>query len=234
LTCNALEWQVAEGGGRIIEDDETISVNNPGAIRAWQRAARWIGRISPPAVVAYRETDSLNLWNSGNAAFRRSWEWSYRLTHLNESPVRDRTGYTSMPGGHGGRGTLGGFGLAVSRSSAHHREAFALIRFLIASELRSKADRSHPEPAAEAQLYDLPQILQAYAPSSQLGQQSSRLLSRPSNVTGQTYEDVTQAYIQAVHSVSTGERSATMAAAALEKKLVAITGFKTGPPKTWK
>jgi trehalose/maltose transport system substrate-binding protein len=235
LTCNALEWQIAEGGGRTIEDDETISVNNPAAIRAWQRAARWIGRISPPAVVAYRETDSLNLWNSGNAAFRRSWEWSYRLTHLNESPVRGRTGYTSMPGGRGGRaGTLGGFGLAVSRSSAHHREAFALIRFLIASELRSKADRSHSEPAAEAQLYQLPHILQPYASSTEMSQQSSRLVSRPSNVTGQAYEDVTQAYIQAVHSVLTGESSAPMAAAALEKKLVAITGFKTGSPKTWK
>ena len=39
LTCNALEWQAAAGGGRIIEPDRTISVNNPAAIRAWQRAA---------------------------------------------------------------------------------------------------------------------------------------------------------------------------------------------------
>ena len=45
LTCNALEWQVDEGGGRIIEDDETISVNNPAAIRAWQRADHWFGLI---------------------------------------------------------------------------------------------------------------------------------------------------------------------------------------------
>ena len=235
LTCNALEWQVAEGGGRIIEDDETISVNNPAVIRAWQRAARWIGWISPPGVVAYQETDSLNVWDSGNAAFRRSWEWGYHLTHPHESPVRDRTGYTSIPGGRGGRvGTLGGFGLAVSRSSAHPREAVALIRFLIARELRSKADLSHREPAAEPQLYDLPQILQAYAPSPQLSHRSSRLVSRPSNVTGYAYEDVTRAYFRTVHSVLTGERSAPVAAAALEKQLVAITGFKTGPPKTWK
>jgi trehalose/maltose transport system substrate-binding protein len=50
LTCNALEWQASEGGGRIIEDDHTISVNNPAAIRSWERARRWIGRISPPSV----------------------------------------------------------------------------------------------------------------------------------------------------------------------------------------
>src|SRR5260370_35398858 len=45
LTCNALEWQVAEGGGRIIENDRTIRVNNPEAIRAWQRAKVWIGWV---------------------------------------------------------------------------------------------------------------------------------------------------------------------------------------------
>jgi trehalose/maltose transport system substrate-binding protein len=129
---------------------------------------------------------------------------------------------------------LGGIGLAVSRSSVHPREAVALVRFLIAREQQSKVDPAHREPAAGLQLYGLPRVLQAYAPSPQPTEQSSRLVSRPSNVTGHAYEDVTQAYFQAVHSVLTGERSAPMAAATLEKKLVAITGFKTGPPKTWK
>jgi hypothetical protein len=36
----------------------------------------------------------------------------------------------------------------------------------------------------------------------------------------------------AVHSVLTREKTAPEAAAALEKKLVEITGFKTGPPPT--
>jgi trehalose/maltose transport system substrate-binding protein len=232
LTCNALEWQVDEGGGRIIEDDETISVNNPATIRAWQRAADWIGRISPPGVVAYQEVDSLSVWDSGNAAFMRSWQWGERLTHPRESPVRDSTGYTSMPGGRGGRvGTLGGIGLAVSRSSIHPQEAVALIRFLIAREHQSKAEHLAP---AEPQLYGLPQILQAYGPSPQLSQQSSRLVSRPSNFTGHAYEDVAQAYIQAVHSVLTGQRRAPEAAGELEKKLIQITGFRPGAPKTTK
>jgi hypothetical protein len=57
------------------------------------------------------------------------------------------------------------------------------------------------------------------------------LVSRPSNVTGKKYQDVSDAYIQAVHSVLTGEKSAQEAAGALEKELVRITGFKTGPPQ---
>ena len=235
LTCNALEWQVSEGGGRIIEDDKTISVNNPAAIRSWQRAAHWIGTISPPAVLAYRETDSLNVWDSGNAAFMRSWMTGDRLIHPRESPVRDRTGYTSMPGGRGGRvGTLGGFGLAVSRYSAHPREAVALIRFLIAQELRSKAELSHSDSATKPQLYDLPHILQAYVPSAELSRHSSRLVTRPSDVSGHVYEEVSRGYIQAVYSVLTGQKRAPEAAAELEKQLIHITGFRPGPPETWK
>ena len=77
LTCNALEWQAAEGGGQIIEEDTTISVNNPHAIRSWQRAARWVGSISPPSVVAYQEWDALNMWVGGAAAFMRGWPTAY-------------------------------------------------------------------------------------------------------------------------------------------------------------
>jgi hypothetical protein len=43
LTCNALGWQAPEGGGRIIEKNKTISLNNPAAIQSGQRATRWVG-----------------------------------------------------------------------------------------------------------------------------------------------------------------------------------------------
>src|SRR2546422_5221624 len=69
LTCNALEWQVGEGGGRIIEADGTLSVNNPNVIRSWQRAAHWIGRISSPSVISYEEWDAINTFYLGKAAF---------------------------------------------------------------------------------------------------------------------------------------------------------------------
>ena len=72
LTCNALEWQESQGGGAIIENGR-ITVNNRETIHAWERAARWVGSISPPGVVAYQEWDTLNMWRAGSAAFMRSW-----------------------------------------------------------------------------------------------------------------------------------------------------------------
>ena len=79
LTCSGLEWQISDGGGRIIEDNKTVSVNNPHVIRAWQRAARWVGTISPPGVTAYGLWDAQNLWGSGKAAFLSGWQSDYSV-----------------------------------------------------------------------------------------------------------------------------------------------------------
>jgi len=80
----------SRGGGRIIEEDQTISVNNPRVIRAWQRAAHWVGSISPPAVVGYRQWDSLNVWIAGNAAFMRHWTSAYVDSQAAGSQVRNK------------------------------------------------------------------------------------------------------------------------------------------------
>src|ERR1700738_1625742 len=124
LTCDALEWQAAEGGGQIIEEDEAISVNNPQAIRAWQRAARWVGSISPPGVVGYREWDSLNVWVAGEAAFMRHWPSAYLDSQAAGSAIRNKFDTALLPGGKAGQvGTLGGGGLAGSTLSGHPRRA---------------------------------------------------------------------------------------------------------------
>src|SRR6266849_5609605 len=142
LTCNALEWQAAEGGGQIIEDDRTVSVNNPNAIRAWQRAARWVGSISPPSVVGYTEWDAQNVWVAGDAAFMRSWPTAYVDSQSAGSSIRNKFDITLPPGGKASRvGTLGGAGLAVSRFSAHPREALELVRYLSRGDVQAK--RSH-------------------------------------------------------------------------------------------
>jgi trehalose/maltose transport system substrate-binding protein len=236
LTCNALEWQVAGGGGQIIEDDRTISVNNPAAIAAWQRAKHWIGWISPPGVVAYQEQDSMNVFDSGEAAFGRVWVGATiplsrktRLNHRRGSPLDSVTGYANIPGGPGGRvGTLGGSGLAVSAHSLHPQEAIELVRFLVRAQIQSSTLEAGATLAAQPDALDVPSVADRHGPFNQNGNQSG-VARRPSAVSGRAYEQVAKAYIGAVHSVLTGQRAAPDAAADLEHQLIKITGFRARP-----
>jgi trehalose/maltose transport system substrate-binding protein len=230
LTCNALEWQASEGGGQIIEADKTISVNNPDAIRAWQRAARWVGSISPPGVSGYVEADALNVWIAG-AAFMRNWPTAIVDSQALGSPIRNRFDITSLPAGKEGHmGTLGGAGLAVSRLTPHPREAVELVRYLGRRDVQTKRSRVLSVPPTLPELYDVPDVLGPNPGFARLRQAfQTGIVARPSNVTGNRYPDVSEAYIRAVHSVLTGEKGAPEAVAALENELARITGFEKRP-----
>jgi trehalose/maltose transport system substrate-binding protein len=239
LTCNALEWQFSEGGGRIIESDRTISVNNRAAIRSWQRARRWVGSISPPSVVAFREVDSMNEFGSGRAAFNRVWLGTTiirggqapQIYWRNLNPVVE-TGFTSMPGGSvGPASTLGGSGLAVSRFSPHRDEAIEFVRFLVRAQVQSNDDKQNA-PGSQFKIVHLPSFSDSHGEIQKTMQQGVDFVSRPSAEAGARYEQVSEAYAAAVHAVLTGQKRPSEAAADLEKQLVQITGFRTGPPKT--
>lgn len=227
LTCNALEWQVSEGGGTIIEDGK-ITVDNPQTVRAWERAARWIGSISPPSVVAYKEGDAFNIWQTGQAAFMRNWTNAYVAASAPGSPTRGRFEIAPLPSGRtGSAATLGGNGYGISRYSLHSREAAMLVRFLCGRGEQRRRCLSSAQPATIPDLYNDPQVLAANPYfSTTLEVYRKGLTLRPSSATGKVYPEVSRAYYEAVHAVLTGNKSAAEAAAALQSNLAQITGFK--------
>jgi trehalose/maltose transport system substrate-binding protein len=237
LTCSGLEWQISEGGGRIIEGDKKISVNNRHAISAWERAARWVGSISPPGVVAYTKWDAQNVWGSGNAAFLRSWVGDYALLTrgwpFSGSPhvAISEFGLTNIPGGNAGQGgTLGGNALAVSKTSTHPKEALELVRFLVQRDAQRRRGSEHSESPANLEIFERPATITVYPGLTKSREGSGGLVARPSVPAGDKYENVTKAYIREVHAVLTHEKGASAAARELEKELVEITGFQPGAP----
>jgi trehalose/maltose transport system substrate-binding protein len=233
LTMEGLEWQAAEGGGHIIEPDGTISVNNANVIHAWERAANWVGWISPPSVVSYTATDAENkFWVSGAAAFLLSHAIVYEI-FAQDKPFRDHAGVTSVPAGKSARvATIGGYALGISRFSPHRAEAVKFVQFL----LRKQAEwASHPEtPGRKVEYFEVPLVIREiypwwYKPGDSGG---SEVVSRPSAVAGANYEAVSKAYTQALHSVLTRESTAPAAAAALENELARIVGHDRVQPGT--
>jgi trehalose/maltose transport system substrate-binding protein len=119
LTCNALEWQVSNGGGSVVNPDGAISVNNSATIDAFERAAGWVDTISPPGVLSYQEEDARGVWHAGNAAFMRNWPYAYS-TSLESEAIGDNFDVAPLPAGEAdsGAATLGGWHIGVSRYSS--------------------------------------------------------------------------------------------------------------------
>ena len=234
LTMEGLEWQAAEGGGHIIEPDGKISVNNANVIHAWERAAHWVGWISPPSVVSYTATDAENkFWVSGEAAFLLSHAIVYEI-FAEDKPFRDQGGVTSVPAGRSARvATLGGYALGISRFSAHRAECVKFIQFLLRKQAEFRASYSEKR-GRKVEYFEVPPIMKEiypwwYKPGESGG---SEIISRPSAVAGSNYEAVSKAYTRALHSVLTRESTAPAAAAALENELARIMGNDRTPSGT--
>src|SRR6202789_115755 len=226
LAMEGLEWQAAEGGGHIIESDGRISVNNPNVIRTWERAANWVGSISPPSVVSYTATDAENrFWVSGEAAFLLSHAIVYEI-FAQDKPFRDQAGVTSVPAGKSARvATIGGYALGISRYSAHRTEAVKFIQFLLRKHAEFTATHA-AKPGRKVEYFEVPLVMKEIYPWWYKAGESggSEIVSRPSTVAGANYEAVSKAYTDALHSVLTGESTGPAAAAALENDLARIMG----------
>jgi trehalose/maltose transport system substrate-binding protein len=234
LAMEGLEWQVAEGGGHIIEPDGRISVNNPIVIRSWERAAQWVGSISPPSVVSYTATDAENkFWVSGEAAFLLSHAIVYEI-FAEDKPFRDQAGVTSVPAGNSARvATIGGYALGISRFSVHRDESLKFIRFLMRKHAEFNATYAENRDR-KVEYFEVPPVMKEIYPWWYKAGESggSEVVSRPSAVAGANYEAVSKAYTDALHSVLTRQSTAPAAAAALENELTRIMASNKAQPGT--
>jgi trehalose/maltose transport system substrate-binding protein len=224
LTCDALEWQVSQGGGNIIESDGTVSVNNPQAIAAFERAAGWVGTISPTGVTDYMEEDSRGVWQGGNAAFMRNWPYAYSLGEADDSVIKGKFNVTLLPMGEGEGAThadtLGGWQMMVSKYSENQDAAVEFARYLTSRELQ----KSH---AIELSL--LPTIPELYDDADVLAVNPffaalkevflGGAVARPSTVSADLYNEVSTAYFTTVNQILTGQAEAASAVPELADQL---------------
>lgn len=220
LTCDALEWQASSGGGNIVESGRRINVNNDGSRKAFDRAAKWVGTISPAGVTTYGEEESRQLFQSGNAAFLRNWPYVYSLANDEKSPIRGKFEATVLPtGGTGHAATLGGWHLAVSKYSPHPQEATEFVKFLASREVQKRRGVEASMLPARVDLYDDPDIAAKMPLLPTMKNVFLGAVARPSAAAGEDYNEVSTYYFQAVHEILTHRKSAADALAGLDRTL---------------
>jgi trehalose/maltose transport system substrate-binding protein len=226
LTCDALEWQESSLGGVIITPEGVVDVNNDAAIEAFDRAAGWVGSISPEGVVSYMEEEARGTWQAGNAAFMRNWPYAYSLGNADDSPIAGLFDVAPLPGAEAGESaaTLGGWQLGVSKYSENVDAAVALAAFLASEdEQKTRAIEGSYNPTIGS-LYSDEDVLAAAPFFGSLFDVFTNAVARPSTVSGTLYPEVSELYYAAVHSVLTGETDAETAMADLEAALIDL-GF---------
>jgi len=229
LTCDALEWIKSHGGGEIVDPDGTISINNENAIEALDRAAGWVGTISPEGVTAFQEEEARAIWHAGNAAFMRNWPYAYSRSQSAEddSQVVDKFGIGPLPAGADGSpaATLGGWQIAVSKYSANP-EAAAKFALFLTSEEGQKVNALNDSllPTIES-LYSDEEVLANTPFFADLFDVFTNAVARPSTVTAPNYNETSVAFFNAVHGVLTGETDAQTAVEELELDIADITGL---------
>jgi trehalose/maltose transport system substrate-binding protein len=227
LTCNALEWQISQGGGSLLKPDGTVSLDRPPMVQALERARRWIGTLSPPDVTGQLEDDSLRIWKDGDAAFMRNWPYAYVESMRPDSNVRNQVGVTLLPkGDHPGArhaDVLGGFQLMVSKKSANKDAAIELVKFLTSPEIQRVNAVTRGYAPTRPALYDSPALKANAFFATLRNVLLNGAVTRPSTAAGAKYDRLSTAYFTAVRQTLIGEKSADAAVTELERELHRLT-----------
>ncbi|NRG16607.1 ABC transporter substrate-binding protein [Rhizobiales bacterium] len=222
LTCDALEWIDAYGGGTIVNAEGDVTVNNESALAALKVAGSWVGNIAPEGVLNYAEEEARGVFQSGNAVFMRNWPYAWALGNSVDSPVKGKIGVTALPkGGSDGKhtGTLGGWQLAVSKYSKNPEVAADLVMYLTSyDEQKRRAVKGAYNPTIAA-LYEDQEVLEANPFFGELYDTFVNAVARPSRVTGTTYNQVSNEFWNETHAVLSGTKSPEDALSDLERSL---------------
>lgn len=166
LVCNYLEVLRGQGGFWVDPASRRIGLEDAAAaaaLRAMRATLAGEEPISPPGVTAYKEDESRRLFQDGRAVFLRNWSYVWRLVQAEGSPLAGKVGVQPMVrGAHGpGAGTLGGWGLGVSRFSRFPDDAVRFVRHAATlPSQRALCIGSGYAPALRA-AYDDPDLLRA-------------------------------------------------------------------------
>ena len=211
LACNGIEWVASFGGGTIIDPEGKITINNPQAAAALNMARGWIGTISPEGVLNYAEEDVARRVPVRQCGVHAQLALCLGACQCGGQPDQGQGRHRgSCPRATARKrkhtAALGGQQLAVSKYSAHPKEAADLVRYLTsAAEQKRRAIKGSFNPTRKS-LYGDEELLAANPFFKDFEAVIASAVARPSTVTGAKYNQVSSEFVRAVHNTLSGQR----------------------------
>ncbi|MCV3214611.1 ABC transporter substrate-binding protein [Plectonema radiosum NIES-515] len=178
--------------------------------------------ISPPGVTTYIEEDTRRIFQSGQAAFLRSWPYVWSLANAKNSPIQGKIGIKSMVGidKKNGAACLGGWGLGISKSSKHPEEAWKAIKYFTSEEAQRRFILNAGFVPSRRALFTDPEIIAKYPHYPKLLEIVDKAVLRPPIAQYAQASDILQRYLSATLTNSMTPENAMKAAANETRRLL--------------
>jgi trehalose/maltose transport system substrate-binding protein len=204
LTCNALEWLNSQGGGTIVDENNEVTLDTDPAKAALTRAQKWVGGIAPAGVTGYQEDQTLNAFQTGNAAFARNWPYMYSSNQSDASAVKGKFDVAPLPAQSGSdhSGTVGGWQIAVSNYSKNKEAAIEYAKYITSAEVQKFRAIITSFVPTRASVSEDADVLKALPFLETLADVVR--VTRPSRAAGENYNELSTDFFQGCNQILTG------------------------------
>jgi multiple sugar transport system substrate-binding protein len=221
----AMFVEVLQGFGGFWVNPENLEVglDKPETLKAISFLKDTIEQeISPPGTTTYMEEDTRRIFQSGQAAFLRSWPYVWPLANGEDSPIKDKIGIklmASSPANMGGT-CLGGWGLGIAKFSQHPQEAWKAIQYFTSEEVQRQFILQGGFVPSRRSLFTDPEIVSKYPHYSQLLKIADKAVLRPPIPQYAQVSDILQRYLSAALTNRMTPETAMEAAANETRRLL--------------
>ena len=226
-TCNFMEY-LADAGGRVLDSGNNKSdlTNGKAALTAldFQRSLVSSG-VSPTAESTYQESQAMDAFDAGQAAFLRNWDYAYSTSQASGSSVVGKVGVAPMPTFQGqptpGYSNIGGWNLYVNPHSKNVAADLTFVKWMTGPEAQNILATQFSEIPTNQSVRTSPQVISSNAVLAVVPK--TKLVPRPAQTPN--YPAVSQAIYQNVSSVLAGTESPQAAISAANSAInTAVSG----------
>ncbi|MBD1925943.1 ABC transporter substrate-binding protein [Trichocoleus sp. FACHB-90] len=221
----AMFVEVLEGFGGFWVNRDTLEVglDRPETLQAIAFLKDTVQEgVSPPGVTTYQEEETRRFFQSGQAAFLRSWPYVWPLANEETSQIKGKIAIRPMvhaPNQAGGA-CLGGWGLGISKTSRHPKEAWKAIQYFTSIEAQRRFILSAGYVPSRRELFTDPEIVAKYAHYPQVLEVVQQAVLRPPIAQYAQVSDILQRYLSAALTNRMAPETAMKSAANETRRLL--------------
>jgi multiple sugar transport system substrate-binding protein len=216
-TCDFMEYY-SDTGGTVLNASDSASTLNLADVTKTLTFMHGLvtSGASPAAVDTFQETQVMNTFVAGDAAFIRNWDYAYSSSQAPGSKVIGKVGVAPLPTFAGepypGYSNIGGWNLYINPHSKKIAADLDFINFITGTHAQTiEATPPFSEIPTNAMVRALPAIKKESPPFAVLSQ--TKLVARPAQ--NPNYPKISQAIYSNMNAALSGSATPASAASAM-------------------